>query len=34
VLVDPFDHHADLDCVRVRHLDDLVALLSSMRGHA
>jgi putative hydrolase of the HAD superfamily len=34
VLVDPFDHHPDLDCVRVRHLDDLVALLSSMRGHA
>jgi putative hydrolase of the HAD superfamily len=33
VLVDPFDHHGDLDCVRVRHLDDLVALLSSMRGH-
>jgi len=34
VLVDPFDHHADLDCVRVRHLDDLVTLLGSMRGHA
>jgi putative hydrolase of the HAD superfamily len=34
VLVDPFDHHADLDCVRVRRLDDLAALLSSMRGHA
>ena len=34
VLVDPFDHHPDLDCVRVRHLDDLVVLLSSMRGHA
>jgi len=34
VLVDPFDHHTDLDCVRVRHLDDLVTLLGSMRGHA
>jgi putative hydrolase of the HAD superfamily len=34
VLVDPFDHHADLDCVRVRHLDDVVALLSSMPRHA
>ena len=33
VLVDPFDHHADLDCVRVRHLDDLVTLLSSMPPH-
>ena len=34
VLVDPFDHHADLDCVRIRHLDELVALLSSMPRHA
>jgi putative hydrolase of the HAD superfamily len=34
VLVDPFDHHADLDCVRVRHLDDLVALLTTMPRHA
>jgi putative hydrolase of the HAD superfamily len=30
VLVDPFDHHGDLDCVRVRHLDDLVTLLTTM----
>jgi putative hydrolase of the HAD superfamily len=30
VLVDPFDHHVDLECVRVRHLDDLVALLTTM----
>lgn len=34
VLIDPFDHHADLDCVRVHHLDDLVTLLSSMPPHA
>ena len=34
VLVDPYDHHPDVDCVRVRRLDDLVALLGTMRGHA
>lgn len=27
VLVDPYDHHPDADCVRIRHLEDLVALL-------
>jgi putative hydrolase of the HAD superfamily len=34
VLVDPFDHHPDIACVRVRSLAELVTLLSSMRGHA
>jgi len=28
VLVDPYDHHPDADCVRVRHLEDLVALIT------
>jgi FMN phosphatase YigB (HAD superfamily) len=33
VLVDPFDHHTELDCVRVGHLADLVTLLTTMPPH-
>ena len=28
VLVDPYDHHAHLECVRVAHLRDVVGLVS------